>query len=72
MFDYTTNQVGVVDTTAPTSPIVPITLPITTATDTYGTSTLTVDTSNVAYMGGIGLGTLTGLTQNSKVEFDTY
>jgi len=70
--DYNEYTVGIIDTASPASPITPITLPVTTANSTYGTSTMTVGSDNVAYNGGIGLGTLTGLTQNAKVEFDTY
>lgn len=62
MFNYSDNTVGIVNTgTTPTSPISAADMSPDADTANSATSTLTVDTGNLYYDGGIGIGALNSL-----------
>lgn len=70
VFDYVTNQVGVIGPKTD-SPITDVDMTPSAVDSNYATTTLTQDNTNNIITGEIGLGE-TGSLKSSKVAFDTY
>lgn len=72
MFNYSSQTVGIIDTgSTPTSPIVADDMNPTPDATNYATSTLALDSLNLNYSAGIGVGSTTAFQTNTKVAFDT-